>query len=74
MSLTHVYFKMGALIVLFIVLVIGTYIGRYLESGVTQKERSKLIHEKRAAEKSYQDKVKTLEKDLKKLKGDLGMD
>ena len=64
----------GMLIVLVLVLLIGTFLGRYLESNRTRRIQNQLIQDQRSSVKSYQDKVKTLEKDLKKLKGDLGMD
>ena len=61
------------IIILVIGVVIGAIIGRYFESGRTQRIQHKLIHEKRDADKKYQEEVKALEKSLKNLKGKLDM-
>lgn len=64
----------ATIVILVFVFIIGLLLGKFLESGRTQKIQSTMIYQQRASEKNYQDQVKTLEKDLKKLKGDLGMD
>ena len=61
------------IVIAVIFLIVGIILGRYMESGRTQKVRHQMIHERRNAESEYQSQVKALEKDLKNLKGKLGM-